>query len=316
MLSNLQMNDNRIKPDNNIIKQICANNFGTVPNYMKRCAIGQGNYVYTVKYDENTYIVRCSLEKDVYEATRHWLNTLSEIDIPIPKVICKGQFGGFDYLILTYIEGVDIGEVYLQLTADEKKRIAKEIVTIQNKVSSLYIETESNWSWYRVIYGLLDRAKGRIIENGLFDVEKSERLRQEIKKLESYFSKVKPEPYLDDISTKNLLIYNGQISGIVDIDEMGFGDKLSYVALTYMALLNHGYNTDYVDYILAEMQLDADAKKAFLFYALVYCVDFMGERGMHFMDKQVEASPQVIDRLNGIYDKLWRDWNSNNKPSN
>ena len=104
------------------------------------------------------------------------------------------------------------------------------------------------------------------------------------------------------ISSKNLLIHNGRISGIIDIDWMGAGDKLTYVALTNMALLNMEYDTDYVTYILDEMQVGDAEKRAFLFYTWMYCVDFMGERGMQFMDKTVEINKAVIDRLNRIYD--------------
>lgn len=75
-----------------------------------------------------------------------------------------------------------------------------------------------------------------------------------------------------------------------------------------MALLNSEYDTDYVKYILEEMQVNDIQKKAFLFYAIMYCVDFMGERGMRFMDKVVEVNEQIIDRLNGIYDRLWEEW--------
>lgn len=114
--------------------------------------------------------------------------------------------------------------------------------------------------------------------------------------------------YLDDISSKNLLVYNGRISGIIDIDWMGTGDKLTFVALTNMALLNLEYDTDYVTYILEEMQVSEIQRKAFLFYTLMYCVDFMGERGMQFMDKTIEVNEQIIRRLNGIYDKLWYEW--------
>ncbi len=42
--------------------------------------------------------------------------------------------------------------------------------------------------------------------------------------------------------------------GIIDIDRMGIGDKLMYVALMNMALLNMEYDTDYVKYILKEKQ--------------------------------------------------------------
>lgn len=57
-----------------------------------------------------------------------------------------------------------------------------------------------------------------------------------------------------------------------------------------------------------EMQISTVEKKAFLFYTLMYCVDFMGERGMQFMDKRVEVNEQIIKRLNAIYDKLWTEW--------
>lgn len=89
---------------------------------------------------------------------------------------------------------------------------------------------------------------------------------------------------------------------------MGIGDRLTYVALTNMALLNMEYDTDYVKYILEEMQVNNVEKKAFVFYTLMYCVDFMGERGMQFMDKQVEVNAQIVDRLNNIYDLLWNEW--------
>ena len=46
------------------------------------------------------------------------------------------------------------------------------------------------------------------------------------------------------------------------------------------------------------------------FYTLMYCVDFMGERGIQFMDKTVEVNQQIIDRLNRIYDKLWDEWSN------
>lgn len=155
---------------------------------------------------------------------------------------------------------------------------------------------------------MLERATERIVQNGYFDVEKVERLRGCLEQLKDYFAGIKPVAYLDDISSKNLLVHNGQISGIIDIDWMGIGDKLTYVALTNMALLNMEYDTDYVKYILEEMQISDVEKKAFLFYTLMYCVDFMGERGMKFMDKQVEVNAQIVERLNGIYDKLWCEW--------
>jgi len=41
---------------------------------------------------------------------------------------------------------------------------------------------------------------------------------------------------------------------------------------------------------------------------VLYCIDFMGERGTKYKDKVVEVNPQIIDRLNSIYDQLWNEW--------
>ena len=276
------------------------------PQSIERCAVGQGNYVYIVECAGVKYVIRCSAEHNAYQDTIYWLERLSFIDIPIPKVIAKGKFEEYEYLILTYFEGSDLGLVYTQLSDSEKKEIAKEIVSIQNKVAAIPLENvEPDWSWRAEVEYTLERARERITKNGYFDVEKVDRLGELMEQLEDYFANVKPIAYLDDVSTKNLLIHNGRISGIVDIDWMGIGDRLTYVALTNMALLNMECDTDYVEYILDEMKISDAERQAFWFYTIMFCVDFMGERGMQFMDKKVEVNEQIIDRLNRIYDQLF-----------
>ena len=293
----------------NTISQLCIQCLLQVPQSIERCVVGQGNYVFIVEYSEIKYVVRCSMECNAYDDTVYWLEQLASIEIPVPKVIAKGTFREYEYLILSYFEGQDIGLVYSKLKDIDKKKIAKEIVHIQNQVATLKLNNiEPQWSWHSVINDILERAKERIAANGYFEVEKVVRLWKLAEQLDEYFTSIKPIAYLDDISTKNLLIHNGRISGIIDIDWIGIGDSLTYVALTNMALLNMECDTDYVKYILIEMDLSDVQKKAFLFYTLMFCVDFMGERGMQFMDKFVEVNEQIIDRLNSIYDSLWNEW--------
>lgn len=288
---------------------LCSKLFSKRPLSVERCAVGQGNFVYIVEYAEEKYVLRCSTERAAYENTAYWLKKLEAIGIPVPKVIGKGRFEEYEYIILSYLEGQDIGLVYEQLKDGDKRAIAKEIVHIQERVAALEPDgIQKDWSWFSFIEYMLKRAEKRIAQNGCFDAEKAARLWKQTGQLEEYFAGVKPVAYLDDISSKNLLIYNGRISGIIDIDWIGIGDRLTYVALTNMALLDLQYDTDYVKYILEEMQISDMEKKAFLFYTLMYCVDFMGERGMRFMDKTVKVNSQIIDRLNGIYDRLWEEW--------
>lgn len=155
---------------------------------------------------------------------------------------------------------------------------------------------------------MLARAETRIEANGYFESVRVHQLRDTKVRLDAYFSTIRPTAYLDDISTKNLLIHNGQLSGVIDIDWMGVGDSLTFIALTYVALRNMGYDTDYAEYLLEERSCNPIEQKAFLFYCLMYCVDFMGERGMRFGDKTVAVNEEIVDRLNWIYDDLWKKW--------
>ena len=293
-----------------IISQICLACLAGEPDAIERCAVGQGNYVYIVECTKDKYVVRCSKEQNAYNETVYWLRQLEALQIPVPKVLGAGKMEEYECLVLSYFEGQDIGLVYGQLTEDDKQAIAKEIVQIQERVATLKLEdVPADWTWKDFIDEMLDRAAERIALNGYFEVGKVERVREMAGQLAEYFTRVKPLAYLDDVSTKNLLIHKGRISGIIDIDWMGIGDKLTYVAMTNMALLNMECDTTYVQYILEEMQVTAEQRRAFLFYTLMFCVDFMGERGMQFMDKKVEVNQQIISRMNGIYDMLWKEWN-------
>lgn len=296
--------------DEKIISQLCMKYFCEYPRSVERCTVGQGNYVFIVKFTDGKKVVRCSLEHNAYQNTVTWLKRLASIDVPVPEVLAQGKIEEYEFLVLSYIEGRDIGLVYPQLKYEEKKIIAKEIVSIQNRVATLELESvEPQWFWSAFIHYILQRARDRIADMGYFSVVKVDRLWGQMARLEEYFASVKPIAYLDDISSKNLLIHNGRISGIIDVDWIGVGDKLTYVALTNMALLDLGYDTDYVQYILDEMQIGDTERRAFLYYTLMYCVDFMGERGMNFLGRTVEVNQQVIDRLNRIYDFLWDEWN-------
>lgn len=276
---------------------------------IERCSVGIANYVFAVSTAAEKFILRCSKEEDAYKATVYWLNKLSVCEIPIPIVLANGTYSDYSYLILSYIPGDDIGNVYDELNDSEKKQIAKEIVEIQQRVSRIDTSADTQWSWNNFIDELLNCADERIKRMHYFDTGKIrivKKLQQEIKE---YLNAVRPIPYLDDISTKNLLIYEGKVSGIIDIDWIGLGDMLTFVALTKVALLNMDLDTRYIDYLLNEIHPSAIEYKAFVFYCLLYCVDFMGERGMQFLDKKIPVNESIIKRLNDIFDILMEEWN-------
>lgn len=275
---------------------------------IERCGVGIGNYVFIITTVDSKYILRCSKEKHAYDETIHWLSELEICNIPIPKVLCFGEYNSYTYMILSYAEGDDIGNVYSKLTDDEKKQIATDVIEIQNKVSRLKTTVPSDWSWNSFIDEMIVRAYERISVNNYFDLSKIDEIRLLQNELQEYLNSIKPVPYLDDISTKNLLIYNGKVSSVIDIDWMGFGDVLTFIAMTRVALLNMELDTKYVDYLLDELHPSEIQYKAFVFYCLLFCVDFMGERGMNFLDKVIPVNQEIIDRLNDIYIEVMAQW--------
>lgn len=291
-----------------IISDLLLSHLQAIPQHITRCAIGIANEVYIIDCAQKKYVFRCSTEENAYADTIYWLEKLTALDLPIPRVLFSGKWESWSYLILDYIEGEDIGLVYPSLSKAEKRQIAKDVMAIQRKVAELVPEVEENWSWFSFIDEMLDRAEARITQNGYFDPRKVMHIREQIPYLQQYFSSISPTAYFDDISTKNLLIHNGKVSGVIDIDWMGYGDRLTFIAMTYVALVNMGCETDYIDYLLEESVCSEIEKTAFLFYCLLYCVDFMGERGMQFGDKRVAVSDEIVARFNKMFDDLWEKW--------
>ena len=42
-------------------------------------------------------------------------------------------------------------------------------------------------------------------------------------RFERYFAQIRPTPFLDDTTTKNVIVHEGKLSGIVDVDWICFG---------------------------------------------------------------------------------------------
>jgi hypothetical protein len=208
--------------------------------------------------------------------------------------------------------------VYADLSTEDKKDIARDIVNIQNVVATLpqnrgygyltsYDDENYKKCWEDVIIEHLDRSRNRIKENKIFDYKKVDKIEKLLEKYDEYLSAIKPIPFLDDLSSKNVLINEGKLSGVIDFDWICFGDKIYVFALTNMALISLGYDTEYVDYLMEEIKASEIEREILRLYTLAFCVDFMGEKGMKFKDEIVEVSKNQIANLNMIYEEIYSE---------
>src|SRR5476649_2012356 len=102
-------------------------------------------------------------------------------------------------------------------------------------------------------------------------------------------------------SERNVLIDKGRIIGIVDVDDICFGDPLFVIALTSASLELEGLDTLYTDYWAELLHLDEPAEARLNFYRLFYAIAFMRKHSL-----QTANSKQVLfdtGRLTAMYQR-------------
>jgi aminoglycoside phosphotransferase (APT) family kinase protein len=132
-----------------------------------------------------------------------------------------------------------------------------------------------------------------------------ERVRQRVLEIADDLCSVAPVAFLDDTTTKNVIVHDGALSGVVDTDLVCFGDPLFTLALTRLALLAHAMDSDYADHWRDLLALDAVRQRALMVYTAVFCVGFMSEIGQRFnRDEPPPIDHAYLRRLEHILDDL------------
>jgi aminoglycoside phosphotransferase len=128
-----------------------------------------------------------------------------------------------------------------------------------------------------VVRGSLERSHKRLEQSGRVDLNIVNLVENRAEQFEDYFSHIEATPFLDDITSKNVIVNGGRLSGIVDVDWMGFGDSIATLALTRMSLMALGYGTDYVEYWAEELKLSGEQHRVLDVYAAACCLDFISD---------------------------------------
>ena len=297
----------------NVALNILHDELKLEPLEVSRFTIGYCHNVYYVETKAEKYVLRITGEesKHFYLGSIKWLSELSLLEIPVPKILEHGQHKDVYYVLMTYILGKDLGEIYHTLDDLQKCTIVKSLVGIQKKISTLPPNKEYGYgynsfnTWIEFLESLIERSRKRITKNNVFDTVVCDNVFAAIDVQKDYLMNVEPLAFLDDITTKNVLVQSGKLVGIVDVDEICYGDSLLTVGLTNMSLLAMKSDTKYIDFWLDELQATSSQRKAVMLYTLLYCIDFMGEQGMTFdNDNTVVVSSEKVMLLKSIFHNL------------
>jgi len=204
-----------------------------------------GNAVYRL-YLQNgeSAVLRTSDRPNPFAFTGRNLDALRTLGLPVQSVIAEGptQAGG-SYIILNWLPGRDLVHELARLTRAQITRLAERVVEDQRRVGRLPQAARFGWAPIGR-NGNLDRwthlfgepAAASAVDDGTPIGGLRARLCTLRSRVEPYFETVKPTPFLDDLTTKNVLIENGELSGIIDVDFVCYGDPLLGVGATMAAV--------------------------------------------------------------------------------
>lgn len=297
---------------------------GVAATAVERFPTGLRHHVYDATLtDGRRVVVRLSLPEDrpAARGALGWHRLLRPRGVPLPELLAvavEPEDGPLPVLILERLPGTDLQHVYPSLTPGQRRAIAGEIASIQRIVGELPLgkgygfavspgDTSLQPTWGAVVDASLVRSRTRIMEAEVVDPAHVDRVARMVERHRSVLDAVPPRAFLDDTTTKNVIVADGRLSGIVDVDVVCYGDPLYVVALTRMALLSRGQETDYIDAWLAAIDPAPERDALLDLYTAVFCVDFLGELGQRFNRAEpIPVAPAYVARLTGVLDRLLR----------
>ena len=290
--------------------------------WIERFPTGLAHYVYDARTDDGEpYVVRLTRpeRRADFAGAVYWHERLAPLGVPLPALLHVdpvGELTGFPALVMERLPGTDLGAVYRALSDAERRRLAGEIVAIQQRVASLplgpgygfarsYADPALFPTWSDLLDAQLARARHWMRTAGVVDVTLIDRVAAALEAGRPYFATVEPRCFLDDMTTKNVIVHRGRLSGVVDVDAACFGDSLLTPALTRMALLSQGEDPSYVAHWLDLLDLSPAQSAALTLYTALFAIIFLGELGQAFnRDAAPEIDQDRLRRLLAILDSL------------
>lgn len=167
--------------------------------------------------------------------------------IPAPKVLCHEIADGKSYLLMSRVPGVmSCDETYLEQPDVLMTALAEGMMLLWNTDTAGCPQT-------RLLDDLLEEAKFRV-EHGLVDLQNvepetfSENGFRNPEHLLQWLLGNKPDsvPVLahGDYCLPNIFLQDGELSGFIDVGDMGIGEKWRDIALCYRSL-RHNFDGTY-----------------------------------------------------------------------
>lgn len=296
-------------PDARLATAIVENATGEKPQTIRRFHTGTGHFVFEALWPERpSLVVRIgrSSQADALREGVALAGRLRALGAPLPKILFEDLSGAWPWTILERLPGVDLGQVIDQLSANQLVEIAARVTSAQQAAARIGSDAGFGYAarpdaapharWSAVLDDNLSRSRQRIASAGLFDLEVVSRVEALVRADRAALDALPAIPFLHDTTTKNVLVTSdGVFSGIVDVDDLCFGDPRYAPALTLAVLRGYGGPTAYIDAWMAAANHRDD--QLFQLYVALFLVDLMAEHGHRFNGNTQPSDAGLRNRL-------------------
>jgi len=311
-MSEASITDDTI-PDAGVAEALARAAAGSRPTRVSRFTTGSQHFVFEVGFlDHDPVVVRIARAADrgLVAGAARLSHALRPLGVPLPAILAESLDPPFPYLILERLPGTDLGHVIAGLPINRLEAIAAEIVRAQRIVATTpsagrygYAydpENAPHDRWSQNLEASLGRSRSRIAAVGIFHLALVDALEAAFTTLRREADEQPATPFLHDTTTKNVIVTNdGAFSGIVDVDDLCFGDPRSVVALTLAALTAFGGPIAYAETWMRTAGFRDD--RLFRFYVAMCLLDFLSEEGQIFNGNQRPTSPEKRRALLDLY---------------
>ncbi|MEO8883326.1 MAG: aminoglycoside phosphotransferase family protein [Devosia sp.] len=305
-------------PDAALAGALAAAATGHRPAAVRRFTTGSQHYVFEVELEGRApVVVRASLSRGraLAAGSVKFSRLLRPLDVPLPAIIAEDLDAAFPYVVFERLPGTDLGHVIGTLAEAQLGAIAAKVARLQRIVAMLPTAGRYGYAadpaeaprrhWSDILDDSIARSRGRIAARGYYDLGPVAAAEAVLARLRREADEQRATPYLHDTTTKNVIIApDGTLSGIVDVDDLCYGDPRSPVALTMAATLAFTGGSGYADFWMKHAGHRDD--RLFRLYVALCLLDFMSEQGQVFNGNESPPSPEARRHLQELFETQLR----------
>lgn len=292
-------------PTNATAEKAVEQSLGWRPAEVVRFTTGSGHFVFDVTAPDGGKVVARIGMPDRERPLRDGMvlaRKLLGLGVPLPRHLGDGVVDGFPYTIIERFAGTDLGDVIAGLKEPQLHAIAVYVAKAQAATARLGAAQRYGYaatgdaaphpSWSLVLDAHLGRSRRLLASAGLFDLAVCDPVAARLEAARTTLDRQAAVPFLHDTTTRNVLVdETGGFSGIVDVDDLCFGDPRWAAALTRAVLLMNGWPRSYVRYWLAAAG-EAD-DEIFALYVALFLLDLMSEHGQVYNGNERPSTPEA-----------------------